>query len=122
MTYLFLGGDTAIPKNEVLGIFDMDNASSSLRTREFLKRAEQQGDVENAADDLPKSFIVCADEKGQRVYLSQLSSATLLKRAGAGGGGADYLTSVDKKAERGRKSTRESRCGADPVTLERKES
>ena len=34
-----------------------------------------------AAEDIPKTFIVCNGKKGMRVYLSQMASATLLRRA-----------------------------------------
>ena len=43
--------------------------------------ADKAGQVVNAAEDTPKSFVLC-EQKGQtRVYLSQMASATLLKRA-----------------------------------------
>ena len=33
--------------------------------------------------ELPKSFVVCMDKKhGETVYISQISSSTLLKRTG----------------------------------------
>jgi hypothetical protein len=38
--------------------------------------------VINVTDELPKSFVVCMEkDNNQYVYLSQLSSATLLKRS-----------------------------------------
>ena len=36
----------------------------------------------SVGDDIPKSFVVCGDRKrGQTVYLSQMATATLLRRA-----------------------------------------
>lgn len=36
----------------------------------------------NVSDDLPRSFVLCAQARGEStVYLSQLSAATLLRRA-----------------------------------------
>ena len=66
----------------VVAIFDLDNSSQSYLTRDYLRRAEQNGRVINISEDLPKSFVVCIALDGmQIVYLSQLSSATLLKRS-----------------------------------------
>ena len=41
--YLHLGQSVAVPHREILGIFDLDNASWAYKTREFLERAEQEG-------------------------------------------------------------------------------
>lgn len=81
--YLHIGGSMVLPYDEVVGIFDLDITSQSHLTRAFLRRAEEAGQVCNAAEDIPKSFVVCRGPGGQRVYLSQLMSATLLKRAAA---------------------------------------
>ena len=80
--YLHLGNDIAVRKTEILGVFDLDNSSQSWQTRDFLKSAEQRGEVENAAgEELPKSFVVCAvPGQRQKVYLSQLNSSTLSHR------------------------------------------
>ena len=52
---------------------------------DFLARAEKAGQVVAVGEDLPKSFLLCRDRKGKvTVYLSQLSTATLLKRGGLG--------------------------------------
>ena len=83
--YLHLGQAVVVPERDIIGIFDLDNASWSPRTRRFLERAEKEGRVVNAASDLPRSFVVCRKGKGEQVvYLSQLSSATLKGRAEEG--------------------------------------
>lgn len=79
--YLHLGNNVVVPDNEIIGVFDLDITSQSVRTREFLSRAEKSGCVSAVGDDLPKSFVICGDSSRQRVYLSQLMSATLLKRS-----------------------------------------
>ncbi|MBR1660259.1 MAG: DUF370 domain-containing protein [Oscillospiraceae bacterium] len=80
--YLHLGNDAVVCKREVLAIFDLDNSSQSHLTRAYLAAAEKSGSVVNAAgDELPKSFVVCAAEGGQTVYLSQLNPSTLLRRS-----------------------------------------
>ena len=82
--YLHLGGDTVVLIRSILAICDLDNASYSRHTRDYLRRAEQEGRVVNAAEDLPKSFVVAGKDGRETVYLSQLNSATLLRRAESG--------------------------------------
>ena len=80
--YLHLGNDVIVRKNEIVAVFDLDNTSQSALTRRYLAAAERSGSVINAAgDELPKSFVVCAREGRQTVYLSQLNSSTLLRRS-----------------------------------------
>ncbi len=81
MKFIHLGKGTLVRDDEILGIFDLDITSQSHLTRKFLSLADKSGKVINAAEDLPKSFVLC-EQKGEiRVYLSQMASATLLKRA-----------------------------------------
>ena len=79
--YLHLGASVIIHRDDGLAICDLDNTPSSAITRDFLSRAEKEGRVVSAGDDLPKSFLLCRDRQGDvTVYLSQLATATLLKR------------------------------------------
>ena len=77
--YLSIGHDMAVRESSIIGIFDMDNTSTSKRTRNFLEKAEKEGGVV-PCDDLPKSFILTAEYGMNRVYLTSLSSQTLEKR------------------------------------------
>ncbi|MGN0545234.1 MAG: extracellular matrix regulator RemB [Acutalibacteraceae bacterium] len=79
--YLHLGQDKVVNMNEIIGIFDLDTSTVSKATRDYLAKAEKDGIVTNVCTDLPKSFIVCEDRNGKvQVYISQISSSTLLKR------------------------------------------
>ena len=78
--YLHLGKSTVVRHEDIIGIFDLDNSSQSHLTREYLTRAEKARQVMSVSDELPKSFVI-TDDGQQRVYLSQLGSATLLKRS-----------------------------------------
>lgn len=83
--YLHLGQAVVVPEEDIIGVFDLDNASWSPRTRQFLERAEKEGRVVNAASDLPRAFVLRQKRDGSNViYLSQLSSATLKGRAEGG--------------------------------------
>ncbi len=79
--YLHIGQSVMIPHNHILGIFDLDNASWSHRTRQFLDRAEEEGRVISVCDDLPRSFLLCDTQwEDATVYLSHYSSKTLQRR------------------------------------------
>ena len=77
--YLPIGNDMSVRESSIVGIFDLDNTSTSKRTRDFLSRAQQEGAV-ISCDDLPKSYIVTVEYGMMRVYESTLSAATLEKR------------------------------------------
>ena len=77
--YLSIGNDMAVRESAIIGIFDMDNTSTSKRTREFLSRGEREGAVV-PCDDLPKSYVLTAEYGFSRVYLSAYNTATLEKR------------------------------------------
>ncbi len=78
--YISIGGDMAVRDRSIVGIFDLDNCSWSHRTREFLKKAEQNGEVVPVADDLPKSFVLTSEYGLNRVYLVQFNSSVLEHR------------------------------------------
>lgn len=79
--YLSLGQSVVVPYKDIIGIFDLDNASWAHKTREFLGRAEREGRVVLAAADLPRSFVLY-QRKGEApmVCLSPFSSGTLMGR------------------------------------------
>lgn len=77
--YLSIGNDMAVRDSSVIGIFDMDNTSTSKRTRLFLEKAQKNGKI-IPCDDLPKSYILTVEYGMTKVYESTLSSATLEKR------------------------------------------
>ena len=77
--YLNIGNDMMLRQKSVLGIFDLDNTSTSRRTRQFLEMAEQEGEVV-PCDDLPKSFVLTSEYGFTRVRLTSLNTATLEKR------------------------------------------
>ena len=79
--YLHLGNNISVPTDDIIGIFDIDNATTAKSTREFLKAAEEEGMVAAVSGDLPKSLVVCCPRGSwQRVYVSPLMPQTLLGR------------------------------------------
>ncbi len=80
--YIHLGQETVVREADIIGIFDLDSTTISKHTRKFLNLAEKNKNVINVSYELPKSFIVCSNKKKSKIYISQISSSTLLKRSG----------------------------------------
>lgn len=85
--YLHLGQDTVVRTRDIIGIFDIENTSLARSTRGYLAQAEKKGMVVNVSYEMPKSFVVCVVDGKQSVYISQISSSTLKKRA-------DYIDGI----------------------------
>ena len=79
--YIDIGGDMAVRDRSIIGIFDLDGASMSKKTMEFLRSAEEEGGLITVTEDIPKSFLVTEEYGMERVYFTQLSAATIEKRA-----------------------------------------
>lgn len=79
--FLRISNDYVVPKNEIIGIFDMDNTTVSRQGRQFLPEAEKNGRLIYSADDLPKSYVVTERDGEMTVYLSSFSSKLLINRA-----------------------------------------
>ena len=82
--YVHLGNDVSVSSSCIVGIFDIDYCSVDKRTREYLARAQRENRiVEVSPAELPRSFVVTSAEDGRRVYITNVSPQTLLKRASA---------------------------------------
>lgn len=78
--YIHIGNNFVVKDNEIIGVFDIENTTISKKTRDYLNIAEKNKKVINISTDIPRSFIVCLKNKEPVVYLSQLTSFTILKR------------------------------------------
>ncbi len=78
--YIHIGQETVIKKSEIVGIFDLDNTTVMAKTRDFLSKAEKNGQVITVSYELPKSFIICEKNGKKTVYITPISTSTLLKR------------------------------------------
>ena len=81
--YISIGGDMAVRDKNIIGIFDLDGASMSKKTMEYLKSVEDAGGLISVTADIPSSFLVTEEYGMERVYFTQLTAATLEKRAKA---------------------------------------
>ena len=82
--YIHLGQESVVKTEDVIGIFDLDSTTISKHTRNFLNKAEKNGEVITITYELPKSFVLCKGkkERKRKIFLSQISSSTLVKRSG----------------------------------------
>ena len=79
--YLHIGNHYYVRKQDIVGIFDMDNATYSHRTRETLNKAEKAGKVINAAEfEIPNSIVICNEGETEVIYLSMVTPQTLQRR------------------------------------------
>ena len=99
--YLHIGNGKNIVKKDVIGLFDMDTATTSSATRKFIRAKEKNRQVEYGDSDIPRSFVLVREEgksdargserrkeKWQRVrktnariHLSKISTSALRARA-----------------------------------------
>ncbi|GHV12622.1 hypothetical protein FACS1894219_05880 [Clostridia bacterium] len=55
--YVDITPDKAVRMKNIVGVFDLDRASESAVTRDFLRRAEKAGNL-TGTNALPKAFVV----------------------------------------------------------------
>ena len=81
---IHLGQDFVVRDREILGVFDLDTATDSGQkeklTDAFLRRAQREGAVVDVSGAMPKSFVL-TDFAGETVYITQLSTGALRRRA-----------------------------------------
>lgn len=80
--YLHIGNDYMINTKDLVGIFDIEKASTSQITKDFLNKASKLDRIVYTTMEMPKSFLVCFDSKNlsETIYISQLACSTLKKR------------------------------------------
>lgn len=80
--YLHLGENTVVNSKIIVAIIDLENSTVSNITKEFFKNAQKTGVVTNVSSELPKSAVICERNGKKEVFISQISTTTLQKRAG----------------------------------------
>ncbi|HOC32594.1 MAG TPA: DUF370 domain-containing protein [Ruminococcus flavefaciens] len=84
--YLHIGNNYSVDVRDIVGIFDIENTTVEKCTKLLLERAEKEKKCIYTTYEMPKSFIVTMNDGRERVYISQLSAATLRKCLAEGGG------------------------------------
>ena len=79
--FVHVGLDMILPKETIIGIFDIDAITVQKKSRDFLNRAQKNGEIEDYTTDLPISFVLCDHQtKKQRILFSSFSLPTLTAR------------------------------------------
>lgn len=78
-----MGADKIVKSGDIVGVFDLDTSTVKKTTRNFLKSNEKSQKIETLSNEIPRSFVVCEDEKEKsekiKIYLSPINSTTLTK-------------------------------------------
>ncbi len=74
--YIHLGNKKNIREKNIIGIFDMDNATMSKVTQKTLNKLQKDGKLITTVDEIPKSLILTEDF----VYMSQLAPRSIYGR------------------------------------------
>lgn len=77
---MHLGKNETVANREIIGIFDIETATQSAATKDFLKRMQSELKLTNLSSDLPRAFVLCDGEFTDRVYFTSLSASALKGR------------------------------------------
>ncbi len=69
-----------MPDREIIGIFDIEKATLSGDTKNFLARMQKEYKAVNLATDLPAAFVLTDGEYTDRIYITSLSAKVLKNR------------------------------------------
>lgn len=81
--YLHVGNGKSVKKKNVIGIFDLDSATVSKVTKDFVNKREKEGRLEYDYSDLPRSFVLIDGEQ-DKIVLSRISPQGLMIRMNEG--------------------------------------
>ena len=79
--FLHLGNDVYIAKKDIIAICNLDTVTISKYTKMYLSKCEKTGIVETICTDIPKTFVLVRKKNKDKIYLTNISSTTLLKRS-----------------------------------------
>ena len=82
--YLHIGNKKIVKDDKIIGIFDLDTATVSNISKDFINRKQKLGLVEYDNADLPRSFVLYVEDGESRVKLSRISTVGLKLRADEG--------------------------------------
>lgn len=82
--YLHIGNKKSVKDDKIIGIFDLDTATVSNISKDFINRKQRLGLVEYDNADLPRSFVLYVEDGESKVKLSRISTVGLKLRADEG--------------------------------------
>ncbi len=78
---LHLGGNTIVPIKDIIAIIDVEIIKDSVVNREFIQVAKDEGFIVDVSKEEAKSLVLTESGKNTVIYMSPISSTTLLKRS-----------------------------------------
>jgi hypothetical protein len=82
--YLHIGNGKSVKRKDIIGIFDLDTATVSKITKNFINKSQKEGKVSYFDSDLPRAFLLLDENKETRVRLSRISTTGLKQRLDSG--------------------------------------
>ena len=79
--YLHIGNKKSVKREKIIGIFDLDTATVSNISKDFINRKQKKGFVEYDDNDLPRSFVLYLEDGESKIKLSRISSVGLKMRS-----------------------------------------
>lgn len=81
---LWLNDEYYLQKEDIVGIFDLDNSTVEAATKTTLKRFEAEGNLIVSTEEIPVSFVLTAEKQRdgkQRIFFSRYAPRSLRRRA-----------------------------------------
>jgi len=78
--YIHVGNNKNVRDKDIIAVLDLDTATLSKTTREFLAVADEEGFVETICNDIPKAAVICELGHNSRILLCPVASSTIKKR------------------------------------------
>lgn len=79
--FLHVGNGKSVRKKDIIGIFDLDTATVSKITKDFISENQKKGNIIYNDSDLPRAFLLVEEDEGFKVRLSRISTSGLKIRA-----------------------------------------
>lgn len=77
--FLHIGNGQSVRKRDIVGIFDLDTATVSRITKDFINK--NNGKIKYNDSDLPRAFVLCERDGKEQIDLSRISTLGLKQRA-----------------------------------------
>lgn len=82
--YLHIGNGNSVKRKNIIGIFDLDTATVSKITKDFINKRQKEGALTYLDSDLPRAFLLLDEEGETKVRLSRISTSGLKIRLESG--------------------------------------
>ena len=82
--YLHIGNGKSVKRKDIIGIFDLDTATVSKITKNFINKSQKEGKVSYFDSDLPRAFLLLDENGKTSVRLSRISTTGLKQRLDSG--------------------------------------